>query len=135
MASRSEARVKTQKLVLKVLKSSGGAPNTAAEVTRELASSGVTAEQVESTIKVLAHAGTIVESKPGSWALRRDKGVFTGRLSVTRNGYGFVNTPAGDVYVAGRDLGTAMHGDIVEVRLFSARSRAQGGRPASGARG
>jgi len=135
MASPLEARVKIRKLVLKVLKSSGGAPRTIADVTRELASDGITAEQVDSSVKALAHAGNIVEAKPGSWTLRRDKGVFTGRVSVTRNGYGFVSTPAGDVYVAGRDLRTAMHGDIVEVRLFSSTRRAQGGGPGSGVRG
>ena len=121
--------MKVRKLVLKVLKSAGGAPRTVVEVARELSEKRVTSEQVESEMTALAAAGNIVETKPGAWTLRRDKGVYTGRVSVTRNGYGFVNTPAGDVYVAASELGTAMHGDIVEVRVFSGTRRAPAGGP------
>ena len=127
--------MKVRKLVLKFLKSSGGTPRTVSDVARELADKRVTAEQVADTMTALAAAGNIVETTPGSWMVRRDKGVHTGRVSVTRNGYGFVKTPEGDVYVAASDLGTAMHGDIVEVRVFSATRRAPADRRGAGGRG
>lgn len=47
---------------------------------------------------------------------RRPKGNPVGKLSMTRKGYGFVGTSEGDFFISGRDIGGAMHGDIVEVR-------------------
>jgi ribonuclease R len=52
-----------------------------------------------------------------------DNNVLTGVLEVNESGYGFVtvkgNNTGGDIFVASRNLGTAFHGDIVEVALFA----------------
>lgn len=42
--------------------------------------------------------------------------LVVGRLSMTRRGYGFVESSDGDIYVSQRDLGGAMHGDTVGVK-------------------
>jgi len=41
---------------------------------------------------------------------------ITGRLSMTRHGYGFVEAPDGDFFILAKDIGGAMHGDLVVVR-------------------
>jgi ribonuclease R len=54
---------------------------------------------------------------------KRTGGLVVGRLSMTRRGYGFVESAEGDYYVSSRDLGGAMHGDTVAIRPDIARSR------------
>lgn len=50
-------------------------------------------------------------------------GQIVGRISMTRRGYGFVESPEGDYYVSGRDTAGAMHGDVVVVRPDTKRGR------------
>jgi len=50
----------------------------------------------------------------------------TGVLELNQAGYGFVilkNSSMGDIFIAARNLGTAFHGDKVEVALFARKKR------------
>ncbi len=51
----------------------------------------------------------------------RRGGQVVGRISMTRHGYGFVQSPDGDYFVAARDTGGAMHGDTVALKPDSKR--------------
>jgi ribonuclease R len=53
---------------------------------------------------------------------------ITGKLRLTRQGFGFVIPDDGseDVFIAGRDKGHATHGDVVEVALFMEREGKKG---------
>jgi len=53
----------------------------------------------------------------------RSGGFVVGRITITRRGYGFVESPEGDLYVAARDTGGAMHRDIVAVKPDVKRGR------------
>lgn len=53
----------------------------------------------------------------------RKSGLIVGRISVNRRGYGFVEAEEGDIYVAARDMGGAMHRDVVGVRASTSRGR------------
>jgi ribonuclease R len=51
---------------------------------------------------------------------------MTGTLELNQAGYGFVilkNSNLGDIFIAARNLGTAFHGDTVEVALFANKKR------------
>ena len=51
---------------------------------------------------------------------------LTGTIEITPAGYGFVipkNSKTGDIFVAARNLGTALHGDTVEAVLFAHKKR------------
>ncbi len=50
-------------------------------------------------------------------------GFVVGKITLTRQGYGFVAAEHGDYYVAARDTNGAMHGDTVSLRPVAARSR------------
>lgn len=50
-------------------------------------------------------------------------GLVVGRISVNRKGYGFVQSPSGDIYVSGRDINGAMHGDTVGVKVVAGAGR------------
>lgn len=75
------------------------------------------------------------EKKKKDNAPKKQDGALQGRLNIARNGTGFVIDPATDepVWIDGRDLGTALPGDVVSVR----RSRVgrAGARPSRKANG
>ncbi len=74
--------------------------------------------QLRETLAQLVRSGQATEHPPGHFTALGVRGELTGRLSVNPRGYGFVASPAGDVYIAGRDMHGAMHGDTVTARLF-----------------
>lgn len=53
----------------------------------------------------------------------KHSGLVVGRISMNRRGYGFVDAPEGDIYVARKDAAGAMHGDIVGVRPHKTQGR------------
>ncbi|MEI7814553.1 MAG: ribonuclease R [Coriobacteriia bacterium] len=53
----------------------------------------------------------------------RPHGQIIGRLSMTRHGYGFVQASEGDFFIPAKDIGGAMHGDLVAVRPEAHRGR------------
>ncbi len=53
----------------------------------------------------------------------RPSGQIVGRLSMTRHGYGFVEASEGDFFIPAKDIGGAMHGDLVAVRPETHRGR------------
>ncbi len=71
--------------------------------------------------EVLAKLG-----KRYSLQTHNDTAKISGRLEITRQGFGFVvptNKKLPDVFIASRNLNTAMHGDIVEVALFAKQKK------------
>jgi ribonuclease R len=56
-------------------------------------------------------------------AKARPHGQILGRLSMTRHGYGFVEAAEGDFFIPAKDIGGAMHGDLVAVRPETHRGR------------
>jgi len=53
----------------------------------------------------------------------RSGGLVIGRITINRRGYGFVEAEEGDIYVAARDVGGAMHRDVVGVKVGVTRGR------------
>ncbi|HEX9094201.1 MAG TPA: VacB/RNase II family 3'-5' exoribonuclease, partial [Coriobacteriia bacterium] len=114
--------MRVRKAVLKALKSAS-APMTFDQILAG-PGAGASAAHLRDTMRHLVKTGHAVELKSGLFVALRERNLVTGRLSVNPRGYGFVESPAGDVYVAGRDMHGAMHGDQVSVRLFQ-RSRGE----------
>ncbi len=87
------------------------------------------------TLDKLVAQGQLVEYRPAHYAVPGSGSEFvTGRMSLHREGYGFVipdhpipNTQ-GDIYIGSRSTGEAMNGDRVLVRIASISSdgRAEG---------
>ncbi|MDO8949617.1 MAG: ribonuclease R [Actinomycetota bacterium] len=115
--------MRVRKTVLKALKHAD-APMTFDEL-RSVAGTGVPVPQLRETMRHLVKTGHVLEAKDGTFTALRERNQVTGRLTVNPRGYGFVAAPAGDIYVAARDMHGAMHHDIVTVKLFQ-RSRGVG---------
>ena len=73
----------------------------------------------------LVLAGDIVRIRDNRYSLGTMTDLVTGSVTVVRSGNGFVATKDGkdDVFVQQRNLGTALPGDIVTVRLSRERGR------------
>lgn len=83
---------------------------------------------VGNALSRLAKKGLISESRRGSYKIKQDGGgTITGTIDMTRQGYGFliVEGQKDDVFIAAKNLRTALHGDTVRVRLFAMRKGAR----------
>jgi len=71
----------------------------------------------------MADDGEVVRFKGNSYALTASVKSIRGRLSMHRDGYGFVTPEGGgeDIFIPSRDMKNAMHGDLVEVRAEKSR--------------
>lgn len=131
--------MRPEKLVLKVLRSAH-APLAADEIVRRVEeevvrasgreaegarrtgagggpSAALTTEKVSRILSQLERSGTAAAVGGGRYLALRERNLVVGRLAMNRRGFGFVSSPAGDIYVSKRDTGGAMHGDLVAVRL------------------
>jgi ribonuclease R len=84
--------------------------------------------QVGNALGRMAKKGLIGESRRGSYKIKTDSGgTITGTIDMTRQGYGFlvVEGQKDDVFIAAKNLRTALHGDTVRVRLFAMRKGAR----------
>jgi ribonuclease R len=108
--------MRVRKAILKALKANEG-PLTHEQLLAGPAK-GFPPTQVRDTLRHLVSSGHVVERPKGQFTALPARNTATGRLSVNPRGYGFVATPAGDVYIGGADMFGAMHNDIVSVRIF-----------------
>jgi ribonuclease R len=72
------------------------------------------------TLKDLVKEGSLVQLKGGRFALPKKVNLVVGRLTVHRDGYGFVSPADGrrdDLFIPARHIRPAMHGDLVVARL------------------
>ncbi|MBI3667456.1 MAG: VacB/RNase II family 3'-5' exoribonuclease [Acidobacteria bacterium] len=110
------------------------------QLVRELGARGAARAELEQFLKQLVEQGRLIETRSGYYMLaERQSEYVTGRLTVHRDGYGFVipdrRAPgsaaagiAGDIYLDAETAASAMHGDRVLVRLkrVAADGRAEG---------
>ena len=100
------------------------------QLVRELGAKGTRREDLEAAVARLAAQGDLIEFRPGYYvSSARTREFITGRLSVHREGYGFVipDRPLagidGDIFLPPNAAAKAMHGDRVLVRITPAGDR------------
>jgi ribonuclease R len=105
------------------------------QLVRELGARGAPRVELESLLDRLAARGDLIEYKTGFFVSAADTREFaSGRLSMHRDGYGFLvpdrrlEGVAGDIYIARASAAEAMHGDRVLVRIarIDSTGRAEG---------
>lgn len=69
-------------------------------------------------LAALEHAGELEKSKKGKYRLPKTAGCVHGRLLSLSRGFGFARLDEGeDCFIAGRNLGDALPGDRILIRL------------------
>src|SRR6185437_1676959 len=105
------------------------------QLVRELGAKGTSRADLEAALARLASRGDLIELRGGQYVLtERSREFAVGRLSLHRDGYGFliadhpVPGVAGDVFIPPESAQKAMHGDRVIVRIarIEAGGRADG---------
>ncbi len=115
--------MRPEKLVVKALRARSNTPLSAAEVAAALEQEGMTEDRAANVLRGLVRAGSVAELPGEKYIALKERSLLVGRLSMNRRGFGFVSTPAGEIYIGRRDNAGAMHGDTVAVRLNSQRSK------------
>ena len=113
------------------------------QLVRELGLHGEARGELDAHLQKLVAAGELVQLNSDRYALPQpaaDKNLVVGRLSMHRDGFGFVipdpsslsaslkSRLAGDIFIAPHAIGNAMHGDRVLVDIVAVRpdGRAEG---------
>ncbi|MGB8579877.1 MAG: VacB/RNase II family 3'-5' exoribonuclease [Candidatus Sulfotelmatobacter sp.] len=113
------------------------------QLVRELGLHGAARGELDTQLEKLVTAGQLVQLNSDRYALPQaaaDKNLVAGRLTMHRDGFGFVipdanslspalkSLLAGDIFIPPHAIGNAMHGDRVLVDVVSTRSdgRAEG---------
>jgi ribonuclease R len=116
------------------------------QLVRELGLHGDARDDLEARLQKLVTAGELAQINSDRYALpqpvadKRDKNLVAGRLTMHRDGFGFVipdvsslspsmkSRLVGDIFIAPHAIGSAMHGDKVLVDVVATRpdGRAEG---------
>jgi ribonuclease R len=115
------------------------------QLVRELGLHGEERGELDARLRRLVASGALVEAESDRYALpqtadKNDKNLVAGRLTMHRDGFGFVIPDAkalspalkarltGDIFIAPNLIGNAMHGDLVLVDISNVRpdGRAEG---------
>lgn len=115
--------MRSDKLVVKALRSGGGTPMTAAELAAALEGEDLSEARIAPVLASLVKSGAVAEGPGGTYIALKERGLLVGRVSMNRRGFAFVVTPVGDIYIGRRDTNGAMHGDTVALRLNNKRAR------------
>lgn len=94
------------------------------QLVKELGLRGESREPLDLLLSKLVHKGTLIELRSGHYVLgAKSREYGAGRLTVHRDGYGFVllepvrEDIKGDVFIPAQSLGDAMHNDRVVVKI------------------
>lgn len=82
-------------------------------------------DEITSAIALLEKSGLVLKKKNENYAINSKSGKLLGVLEVKSKGYGYVILQERDCFVAKRDLGSAMNGDLVVVKVRSRGKRAR----------
>src|SRR6201987_2787407 len=113
------------------------------QLDRELGLHGEERRELNDHLQKLVRSGALIPIDSDRYALPQaaaDKNLIAGRLSMHRDGFGFVipdpkslsaalkSKLAGDIFIPPHQIGTAMHGDLVLVDISNVREdgRAEG---------
>ncbi len=77
--------------------------------------------QFRDLVKSAAREGVIAKHRGNNFGTLKRATVLEGELHVKTQGYGFLITPEGeeDVFISQKNMGTALHKDIVKVQLYA----------------
>ncbi len=114
--------VDLEKRIIELLSKEPRTALTQKEISNGLELKGKLRKQLQKQLNRLVKHGSIVSVRQGRFSIGEEIDLYTGRLSAVRSGNGFVESldggREGSVFISSRDMGTALSGDVVLVRIF-----------------
>lgn len=104
--------------LLKVMSRGGYEPQTATGLAEKLQGQGVRVGDVTKALAVLEDEGRVIRVDGEKYALPERLDLVVGDMQANREGFGFVSTPLGDIFVSGKYMNGAMHSDRVALGLM-----------------
>ena len=109
-----------EKKILEFLKSEPFHTYKSKEIARRLKVKEANYRQLRATLRSMVREGQILRLQKNRFGLGQAAVEAVGKLHVNSQGYGFVIRDDGeDIFVSQKNMGTALHHDIVQVRLFA----------------
>jgi ribonuclease R len=90
------------------------------DIARQLGLTAAERVVLRKTLRELERAGEIARIRKNRYVLPAEADLVAGKLSIHQAGYGFLTPEAAgqpDIFIAAENIGTAMHGDRVVVRI------------------
>ncbi len=108
----------TREVLLKAIREHGGTVSFR-DLSRVIGIDRLHRKGFASLLSRMVSAGDLVLLRGERYALAGEGGLITGRLSMHRDGYGFVAPEGGgsDIFIPARGLRENLHGDLVEVSM------------------
>jgi len=106
--------------VLVLLRAKGAHPMSLRDIQHQLRVPPGGKRDLQSLLRHLCESGDLVRTRGKRFGVSAEMNLAPGRLQMHPDGYGFVvldEKATGDVFVKARELGGAMHGDRVLVRI------------------
>jgi ribonuclease R len=118
--------------IIKLICSRKYSPMNASELAEHFKIDDSESKQFRTLLRELELKGEIVRIKKEQYTNPKKANLLVGKLDVNQRGFGFVvpvkDGISDDIYVDAESLGSAMHGDIVVVRLPSTKKKKKGKR-------
>lgn len=118
--------------IIKLVCGNKYSPMNASELTEHFKIDDSESKQFRALLRELELKGEIVRIKKEQYANPGKANLLVGRLDANQRGFGFVvpvrDGISDDIYVDAEGMGSAMHGDIVVVRLPSSKMKKKGRR-------
>jgi ribonuclease R len=126
-----DTKQKLKENVISKLRESSERPLSIKDIARKLGVKQGSIRSLKTALKELSESGELVQTRGKRFGLPEHMNLIVGALIGHSKGYGFVRplprsgqTNLPDIYIHGRDINTAMHGDKVIVRVASAMKKA-----------
>ncbi len=108
------------KKVLELLKSEPSRTFKTKQISRSLGLPQSSYHALRATIRQMVKEGRILKFTKNKYGVASKSADVTGQLFVNSQGYGFVSRDDGeDIFISQKNMGQALHKDIVQVRLFA----------------
>src|SRR5881227_34951 len=111
---------KIREQVLALLARKDYRPLNKVDIARRLGFGGSERVALRKTLRELEHSGEIARIRKDRYVLPAEADLVTGTLQINQSGFAFLDTDKPgqtNVFVAAENIGVAMHGDRVVVRI------------------